>query len=67
MIWLYGDVLSKADGARKLFGVFAQQLQAKGLLLKEGVMVDATFVEVPGQRNFREENAQVKQGEVPAA
>lgn len=66
-IWLYGDVLSKADGARKLFNAFTQQLQAKGLLLKEGVMVDATFVEVPRPRNSREENAQVKQGEVPAA
>jgi hypothetical protein len=28
--------------------------------------VDGTFVEVPRQRNTKEENAQIKQGEVPA-
>ena len=30
-------------------------------------MIDATFVEVPRQRNMREENAQIKAGEVPEA
>jgi hypothetical protein len=29
-------------------------------------MVDATFVEVPRQRNSREDNAKIKQGETPA-
>ena len=38
----------------------------RGLLVKEGVMVDATFVEVPRQRNSREDNAKIKQGETPA-
>jgi IS5 family transposase len=65
-IWLYGEQLSKADGARKLFDVFNQQLLARGLMAKEGIMVDATFVEVPRQRNTREENATIKQGETPS-
>ena len=30
-------------------------------------MVDATFVEVPRQRNTREQNAQIKAGEIPPA
>lgn len=65
-IWLYGERLSRADGARQLFAAFREQLQARGLIAKEGIMVDATFVEVPRQRNSREENAQIKQGETPA-
>lgn len=64
-IWLYADQLAKADAARELFDVFNRQLAERGLLVKEGVMVDATFVEVPRQRNSREDNAKVKQGETP--
>lgn len=64
-IWLYSDQLAKADGARALFDAFHQQLAARGVLVKEGVIVDATFVEVPRQRNSREENEKIKQGEVP--
>jgi IS5 family transposase len=64
-IWLYADQLAKADGARELFNEFNRQLAERGLLVKEGVMVDATFVEVPRQRNSREDNAKIKQGETP--
>lgn len=64
-IWLYADQLAKADGARGLFEAFNRQLAERGLLVKEGVMVDATFVEVPRQRNSRQDNAKIKQGETP--
>ena len=47
-IWLYADQLAKVDGARELFEAFNRQLAGRGLLVKEGVMVDATFVKVPG-------------------
>ena len=43
-IWLYADKLAKANGARELFEEFNPQLAERGLLVKEGVMVDATFV-----------------------
>jgi IS5 family transposase len=36
-----------------------------GLISKEGSIVDATFVEVPKQRNKKEENESIKNGEVP--
>ena len=51
----------------RLFGIFLGHLQKQhGLgLAREGVMIDATFVEVPRQRNSREVNAQIKAGEVP--
>ena len=35
------------------------------MFTKEGRIIDATFVEVPKQRNRREENAQIKAGPVP--
>jgi IS5 family transposase len=66
-IWLYSDLLAKAGAEKKLFETFGEQLARKGLLVKEGVMVDASFVEVPKQRNSREDNALVKDGQTPAA
>jgi len=38
-----------------------------GVIAKEGSMVDASFVDVPRQRNSREENACIKKGEIPAS
>ena len=35
------------------------------MFTREGRIIDATFVEVPRQRNRREENAQIKAGQVP--
>ena len=46
---------------------FGEILREQGLITKEGVIVDASFVEVPRQRNTREENALVKNGETPEA
>lgn len=36
------------------------------MFARKGQMADATFVEVPRQRNSREGNAAIKAGEVPA-
>jgi IS5 family transposase len=35
------------------------------MLIKEGSIVDASFVAAPRQRNTREQNAQIKEGERP--
>lgn len=40
-----------------LFARFYYQFEADGLVLKEGILVDGSYVEVPRQRNTREENA----------
>jgi len=63
-IWLFKEKLGK-DGMRKLFEYFNEKLQALGIVKHEGSLIDATFVEVPRQRNSREENATIKGGEVP--
>ena len=51
-----------------LFDTFLAHLQKEhGLALaKQGVMVDASFAEVPRQHNSRADNAQIKAGEVCA-
>jgi IS5 family transposase len=63
----FREVLMKAGAMQKLFDIFMEHLHKQhGLALaKQGVVVDATFVEVPRQRNTREQNQQIKAGEVP--
>jgi len=63
-LWLFKERLGK-DGVAELFDVFRQKLQQAGLVGKAGTMVDASFVSVPIQRNSREDNALIKQGERP--
>ncbi len=63
-IWLFKEQLGK-DGLRALFDLFNEKLAALGVVKREGSIIDATFVEVPRQRNSREENAQIKKGEIP--
>ncbi|MEQ8546680.1 MAG: IS5 family transposase [Cyclobacteriaceae bacterium] len=65
-IWLFKEQLGKSDGGIKdLFDLFVGKLEILGFVANEGKMVDASFVEDPRQRNSREENKQIKQGEVP--
>ena len=64
-IWLYADSLAKNDGALRLFELLNEQLEQRGLKVQEGMMVDATIVEVPHQRNSREQNKTIKEGQIP--
>lgn len=54
------------EGSRKLFDAFNQILEGKGLIAREGSIVDASFVEAPRQRNDRDQNQRIKQGERPS-
>lgn len=40
-------------------------LEERGIITHKGTIVDATFVDAPRQRNSREENKKIKNGEVP--
>ncbi len=64
-IWNFKENLTVAGGIEKLFDQFGASLEAAGLLAHEGSIVDASFVEVPKQRNTRDENAKIKAGETP--
>lgn len=53
------------EGSRKLFDAFGQMLECNGIIAREGSITDASFVEAPRQRNDREQNQRIKQGERP--
>ena len=53
------------DLAESLFSLFLRSLEQLGLVVNQGKIVDASFVEVPRQRNNKEENKQIKSGEIP--
>ena len=62
-IWHFKERLGD-EGARELFDLFNKKLYDLGFISREGSMVDSTFVDVPRQRNTREENEKIKNGEV---
>jgi IS5 family transposase len=64
-IWHFREQLKKHDTIHEIFGLFHEKLQKASLLLKDGAIVDASIVETPRQRNTREENKQVREGEIP--
>lgn len=64
-IWLFREELVIHKWISTLFENFDFQLCEKGYKAQKGQIVDASFVDVPKQRNNREENKQIKQGEIP--
>src|SRR3954466_13106688 len=65
-VWVFRETLVAAGTLDRLFAAYREQLLTAGLITREGSLVDASFVTVPKQRNTREENEQLKQGEVPS-
>jgi IS5 family transposase len=63
--WLFSDDLAKNKVIDNLFLKFDEFLNQQGYTAKQGSMVDASFVEVPKQRNTREENKEIKEGKIP--
>jgi IS5 family transposase len=64
-VWLFRERIKQAGMIVKLFSAFHVQLAKQGYVAQSGRMIDAAFVEVPRQRNTREENASIKEGETP--
>ncbi len=64
-IWLFRDKLSKGKMIEKLFGHLDKQLDRDGIIVHKGKLVDATIVEVPIQRNSRDENKELGEGTIP--
>jgi len=63
-LWLFKEKLGK-DGMRALFDMFNGKLRELGIVKQEGTIIDASFVDVPRQRNTREENKTIKEGKIP--
>ena len=62
-IWLFQDNLIQKNLEETLFKQFHGYLDNLGLFVNEGKIIDASFVEVPRQRNRKEENEKIKSGE----
>lgn len=64
-IWDFKERLGK-EGVEAIFERFNDFLEAAGMRARGGKIIDASFVDVPRQRNTRDENATIKSGEEPA-
>jgi len=65
-IWLFREQLKEAGLADELFRQFDSFLRNNGFTARKGQIVDASIVKVPTQRNSRDENARIKDGEAPS-
>jgi len=63
--WDYNEAVTNKAIIDEVFDQLGQQLEAKGLLMNNGSIVDASIVDAPVQRNTREENEKIKNGERP--
>lgn len=61
-VWLFRENLTNTGTIEKIFEQFIVHLEAKGLIMNEGKMIDASFTVAPRQRNTREENNAIKEG-----
>jgi transposase, IS5 family len=64
-IWLFRDTLTKLKLVEQLFKYLDNQLDKDGIIVHKGKLIDASIVEVPVQRNSREENEKIKGGDIP--
>ncbi|MDR1280158.1 MAG: IS5 family transposase, partial [Opitutaceae bacterium] len=64
-IWRYREQLGDAGVVKGLFDLFTKKMEEQGVITKVGTIIDASFVEVPRQRNSKEENEMIKKGEIP--
>lgn len=62
-VWLFRENLTNAGVIAELFNQFISYLESKELIFNEGKLVDASFTLAPRQRNTREENQKIKNGE----
>lgn len=55
-VWIFREKLVELELTEAIFDLFLAQLANLNLVLHEGKIIDASFVEVPPQRNTREQN-----------
>lgn len=59
-VWSFRERLTLSGSVEDLFELFVSHLEQKGLIFNEGQIIDASFTEIPRQRNTREENKMIK-------
>ena len=65
-IWLFKETLAKTNAMEEIFKNFNRILEEKGVIEHSGTIIDATFVDAPRQRNSKEENDRIKEGDIPS-
>ena len=66
-VWLFREQLTQAELIDPLFAQFQEVLDRAGFVARKGQIIDASIVPAPKQRNSKEENQQIKDGQTPAA
>jgi len=64
-IWNFRETIQKSHILDIIFKQFVEQMERKGVITRSGSIVDATFVDVPKQRNTKKENEDIKSGKIP--
>lgn len=64
-LWSFREVLVQGKVIEKLFDRFERFLEKNGWGAQAGTIIDASIVEVPKQRNNREDNKTIKAGKIP--
>lgn len=64
-IWTFREHLKEGDVVKELFERFGKELNKQGLIINKGKIIDATIIEVPVQRNSRDDNKEIKEGGIP--
>jgi len=64
-IWAFKEQLKESGADFELFKLFTGMMENQGIITREGSIVDASFVDVPRQRNSRRENELIKEGCIP--
>lgn len=62
---LFRDALTKTGVIDQALILFRDRLRKEGYMVHQGKIVDATLVKSPIQRNSRDENEQIRNGETP--
>ena len=60
-VWVFREFLIQNRLLEKLFDRFNRHLDEQGFLARSGQIVDASIIQVPRQRNSRDENALIKE------
>jgi transposase, IS5 family len=62
-VWAFREKLTTTGLVEELFTQFINFLETKEMIFNQGQLVDASFTVAPRQRNTREENKKIKNGE----
>ncbi len=61
-IWHFSERLTDLGMVKELFDLFTKELERLSLVVNEGKIIDASFVEAPRQRNSKDKNKRIKEG-----